>query len=388
MITPADIRQKAIRLYLPFLRAWLSDQPFFPQSFSVGKLPSDYVELRQGVHALQAQSKERRGRGYALDYQVQHKRFSGQQTVPIRAIIETEQDFLWLVEKEEEFSLFREDVMLLREQLPQLAAWIERSPQKVIEHHGQWADLLAVCCYFQDHPRPNLYIRELPINVHTKFIEQHRGIVRELLEQLLPQKALLPATTTFEQRFGLREKEPLIRLRLLEEQLYNRYHLPLTDLSMPVSQLEALDLLQGQRCIVTENEMTFLTLPPCKDTFAILGGGFMVRNLEAISWLAQCPIIYWGDLDAQGFQILSSLRAFFPHVVSVMMDWETLSSFSGFCVASTPCPIRQLPYLTHEEHSLFLHLVENNIRLEQEHISHAYAVRQLNSILTESKYQV
>lgn len=388
MITPADIRQKAARLYLPFLRAWLGDQPFFPQEIPVGKLPPDYVELRKGVRLLQAQSKEARGRGYSLDYQVQQKRFSGQQTIPVRAIIETEQDFLWLVEKEEEFGIFWQDVKLIREQLPQLATWMERSPQKVIGYHGLWPELLAVCHYFLDHPMSNLYIRELPISVHTKFIEQHRGIVRELLEQLLPQEAMPLAATTFEQRYGLREKEPLVRVRLLDEQLYHRYRLPLTELSVPVSQLEALDLLRGQRCIVTENEMTFLTLPLYKDTFALFGGGFMVRNLEGISWLAQCPIIYWGDLDAQGFQILSSLRAFFPHVVSVMMDWETLSAFSEFCVASTPCLIRQLPHLTHEEHTLFLHLAENNLRLEQEHISHAYAVRQLCSIITNVRYQV
>ena len=388
MITPADIRQKAARLYLPFLRAWSGDQPFFPQEFPVGKLPSDYVELRKGVRVLQAQSKEVRGHGYTLEYQVQQKRFSGQQTMPVRAVIETEQDFLWLIEKEEEFSLFQQDVALIREQLPRLAVWIERSPQKVIGHHGLWPDLLAVCHYFLDHPRPNLYIRELPINVHTKFIERHRGIIRELLEQLLPQEAIPLVATTFEQHFGLREKEPLVRVRLLDEQLYTRYHLPLTDLSMPISQLEALDLLRGQHCIVTENEMTFLTLPPYKDTFALFGGGFMVRNLEGISWLARCPIIYWGDLDAQGFQILSSLRAFFPHVVSAMMDWETLSAFSEFCVASTPCPIRQLSHLTDEEHALFLHLAENNLRLEQEHISHTYAVRRLYSIINDVRYQV
>ncbi len=388
MITSADIRKKAARLYLTFLRSWLKDEPFFPQCISIGKLPSDYVELRKGVRALQAQSKERHGHGYTLDYQVQQKRFSGQQTVPIHAIIETERDFLWLVEKEEEFGLFRQDVMLLRERLPQLAVWIERYPQKVIEHHGLWADLLAVCRYFLDHPRPNLYIRELPINVHTKFIEQHHRIVRELLEQLTPQEAIPQAATSFEQRFGLREKEPLVRLRLLDDQLYNHYHLPLKELSVPVSQLELLDLLREQRCIVTENEMTFLALPPHKDTFALFGGGFMVRNLEAIPWLAQCPIIYWGDLDAQGFQILSALRAFFPHVISVMMDWETLLAFSEFCVTSTPCPIRQLSHLTCEEHTLFLYLVKNNLRLEQEHISQAYAVRQLNSILTDVRYEV
>lgn len=380
MITPGDIRQKAARLYLPFLRAWLQEEAFFPVVFPVGKLPTDYLELRKGVRDLQAQSREQRGYGYALEYQVQQKRFSGSQTLPVQVIIETEQDFLRLVEKEEEFGLFWQDVALIRERLPQLEVWMARYPLRVVEQHGLWSDLLAVCLYFLEHPRPQLYIRELPISVHTKFIEQHRGIVRELLEQILPAEAVMAEAVTFEQRFGLLEKEPTVRVRLLDEQLNRRYELPLTELSVPSSQFATLNLLRGQRCIITENEMTFLTLPPWRDTFALFGGGFMVSNLENISWLTECPIFYWGDLDAQGFQILSRLRALFPHVTSVMMDQETFSAFATFCVASTPCLIRQLPHLTPEEHDLFLHLAENGLRLEQERINHTYALKQLQQL--------
>lgn len=388
MITPADIQLRATRLYLSFLRAWLHDQSFFPLDFPVGKPPSDYPALREAVQALQAKSKEQRGYGYTLDYQVQQKRFSGQQTVPVRVIIATEQDFLRLVEKKEEFDQFRSDVALIRKQLPQLETWMEDSPQKVLEQHGLWPDLLAVCHYFLEHPRPNLYLRELPINVHTKFIEQHRRCVRELLEQILSPESISLQAVTFEQRFGLREKEPQVRIRLLDEQLSSRYNLPFTDVSVPVSQFSTLDLLRGQCCIVTENEMTFLTLPLHKDTFALFGSGFMVRNLESISWLAGCSILYWGDLDAQGFQILSSLRALLPHVTSVMMDWETLSAFAEFCVTGTPSSVRQLSHLHPNEHALFLHLTENNLRLEQEYIGHSYATRRLQRAIQQAEQPI
>ena len=382
VITPGDIRQKAARLYLPFLRAWLQEEAFFPVDFPVGKLPTDYLELRKGVRDLQVQSKEQRGYGYALEYQVQQKRFSGPQTLPVRVVIETEQDFLRLIAKEAEFGLFRRDIALIRAQLPQLENWMRRYPQRVIEQHEIWIGLLTVCHYFLEHPRPQIYIRELPVNVHTKFIEQHRGIVRELLEQVLPAEAMIPEAITFEQRFGLREKEPLVRVRLLDEQLNKRYRLPLTELSVPASQFTTLDLLRGQRCIVTENEMTFLTLPPQRDTFVLFGGGFMVHNLGRVPWLAECPIFYWGDLDAQGFQILSRLRAVFPHVTSVMMDQETLSIFADFCVEGTSCPIQHLPHLTPEEHTLFVHLAREGIRLEQERISHAYALEQFERVIS------
>jgi hypothetical protein len=375
MITPGEIRQKAARLYLPFLQAWLQEETLFPIEFAVGKLPTDYLELREKARDLQSQSKEQRGFGYALEYQVQQKRFSGPQTLPVRVILETEQDFLRLIGRETEFGQFRQDVALIRAELPELEAWMKRYPQRVIEHHEIWAELLAVCRYFLKHPKPQMYIRELPISVHTKFIEQHRRIVRELLEQILPAEATVAEAETFEQRFGLREKEPSVRVRLLDGQLDKCYRLPIDELSIPASQFATLDLLRGQRCIVTENEMTFLTLPPHRETFALFGGGFMVHNLARVPWLAECPIYYWGDLDTQGFQILSRLRSLYPHVTSIMMDWETFSTFADYCVENTPCSIQHLPHLTPEEHDLFAYLTEHNLRLEQERISHTYALR-------------
>lgn len=274
----------------------------------------------------------------------------------------------------------------MRVEVPELEPWVERFPRKLLEQHNTWLGLLTVCRYFLEHPRPGLYIRELPVNVHTKFIEQHQGILRELLEYLLPAESIVSDATSFQQRFGLREEEPLIHIRFLDDQLRQRYGVPLQELSTPGSQLVELDF-SGQTCVITENKMTFLTLPPLANTFAILGGGFKVSSLAAISWLRDCPIIYWGDLDAQGFQILSQLRSIFPHVRSLMMDEATLLAFAEFSVVGTPCRVRQLPHLTQEEHALFLRLAQDEKRLEQEHISHAYALRQIQSSLRNDKAQ-
>ena len=373
MITSTEIMQKVGRQYAPFLRAWLRGEPFFPLAYSVGKLPDDYVALRDAVQRLNDHARGRRGHGYVVEARQQQTRKHGPQTLPVRIIVETQQDFLSLIDKDDEFDRFCRDVALIRARLPQLEAWLVQYPQRVIEHHGMWPDLLAVCAYFLEHPRPDLYIRELPIAVHTKFIEQHRGILRELLEQLLTVEAIERDAGTFELRFGLREEEPFIHLRFLDDQLRKQYGLPLNEIGVPRSQFAAL-ALGGQRCIVTENKKTFLTLPPFPDTFAIFGGGFRVNELASVQWLVECPILYWGDLDAQGFQILSALRSAFPHVTSVMMDEATLQTFADFCVEGTLCPVLQLPYLTPDEHALFLHLATRNIRLEQERISHAYAL--------------
>jgi hypothetical protein len=342
LITPDEIRQKAARLYLPFLSSWLQGEEFFPRYFAVGELPTEYIHLRDSVRRLLASSKEQRGYGYMVEGQVRKMHSHGAQTLPKRIGIETAQDFLWLIGKEAEFQQFQQDAALIRERLPQLEACMVQHPQRIVEQHGVWPDLLAVCAYFLEHPRPDLYLRELPIPVHTKFIEQHRGIVRELLEQILPPETIEREASTFEQRFGLRIDEPLVRVRLLDEQLHKRYALSLDDLSIPCSQFAALESLRGQQCFVTENKMTFLTLPRRRNTFVIFGGGFMVHNLGQIAWLRKSPIVYWGDIDAQGFQILSRLRSLFPHVISLMMDEETLATFVDFCVEGTPCPVHSL----------------------------------------------
>ncbi|WP_165423172.1 DUF2220 domain-containing protein [Ktedonosporobacter rubrisoli] len=188
---------------------------------------------------------------------------------------------------------------------------------------------------------------------------------------------------TFEQRFGLREEDQG-QIRLLDDQLRKHYGLAVTELTLPHSQCARLPL-KGHYCIIAENKMTFLTLPPLSDTFAILGGGFKVGSRVSLPWLSEFPVIYWGDLDSHGFQILSQLRSIFPYVISLMMEKETLQIFAQFCVRATPCAVRNLPYLTADEHELFLHLAHNTIRLEQEHTTHAHAPSQIQKRLLQMR---
>ncbi len=377
MITPTEIQQKVARSYLPFLQSWLRDETFFPYTLPAGPPSLDFVQFRNEVETLHRYAKEQRGYGYSIVSQFKRMRQYGDQNLPVRIIIETQQDFLRLIDKGDEFAHFQQDGMLIRATMPQLNEWMLRFPYRVIEQYGNWHDLLVVCTYFLEHLQPNMYIRELPIPIHTKFIEQHRGILQDLLKLLLPANAMRLEAPTFEQRFGLREDEPLVRIRLLNNQLLKRHALPLTDISLPCSQFAAFDL-QSQTCIVTENKMTFLTLPPLPNTFAIFGGGFMVNNLAPVSWLSTCPILYWGDIDAHGFQILSLLRSVFPHVVSIMMDEATLRTFKEFQVTGTPTSTQHLSHLTFEEHALFEYLTKENIRLEQERISQRYAVEHIH----------
>jgi len=291
------------------------------------------------------------------------------------------EDMLLLIGKPAEFAAFVDDVALIRAALPELEAWLEANPQHVIEQHGAWPELLRVCAYFRANPHPNMYIRELPIALHTKFIEHHSSILTCLLDALLPEAAVNREEKQFERRYGLRYDTPLIRIRLLDDTLPARIGLALMDVAAPAAQLAALPC-EGLRCIVAENKLVFLTLPPLPNTIAIFGSGFQVELLRELPWLHACPIWYWGDLDAQGFQILARLRALFPQVVSLMMDAPTFEAFREFAVSGTESRVVELPQLTHDEQALYANLARANLRLEQERIRYMYAVQHIYDIAT------
>jgi len=122
------------------------------------------------------------------------------------------------------------------------------------------------------------------------------------------------------------------------------------------------------------NVLNFLSLPLIHHTIAIFGSGFRVWLLKRAAWLSSINIYYWGDIDVQGFQILSQLRGYHPTVRAIMMDFDTLNHFKNYWDVGTESTIVALENLTEEEKELYLYLQQNNLRLEQEKISHDFVL--------------
>ena len=387
MINPTEIKKKANRKYPTFLASAITGEPFFPLTLPVGKLPKDYASLSQAVPELMSQSKDALGYGYVLELRTRNHREHGPQSLPEQIYIENQDDYLKLIKKEKEFLQFERDVELIRSSLPGLDQWMCDRPLSIIQNSGQWPNLLKVCHYFQQHPVPNLYIRELPIQVHTKFIEQNKSILRSLLDAILPATQLISTDGekdyVFEKRFSLKYPESLIRLRILDPTLKSKYSFPANDISLTVSEFSQLPFT-AVRCFITENIMTFLTLPDLENGVAIFGGGYAVNRLRAASWLLSCPIFYWGDLDTDGFKILSQLRASFSHTQSVLMDSKTFEHFQVFAVSLQARKPETLDYLTDEEQSLYTRLTLHHQRLEQERIDQVYVNQCLQRLAVSS----
>jgi hypothetical protein len=238
-----------------------------------------------------------------------------------------------------------------------------------------WADLLMVCRFFQANPKPGLYARELPIAVGTKFIEENEAVLDLLLQHLLSPESQTD-WRSFEERYGLRFDEPLLRFRLLDSALRERLRFVANDISIPLSEARQLDW-SGLWIIITENKMNFLALPALPNALAIWGGGNAAQLLTTVSWLNNCRVLYWGDVDVHGFHIVSRLRAAFCHVTTAMMDLPTLNDCSKLIRTSKTASYEETKSLTPEERQAYDWVKANQKLLEQEKIPHAYAVERL-----------
>jgi len=376
MITPEQIEQKARKAFRTFLQTWLQGENFFPLEYPVGKLPMDnFEDLRASTKHLMEMSKEGRGFGYRVVHRPQRTKDYGMQNLPRQILIETEEDYLALVKRKGNFQHFKDDSKLIRDCFPELETWIFQHPFSVLKYADDWPELLDVCGYFLKNPNPGLYMREIPLSIHTKFIEQHTKILRTLLDTLMSTEHINPEERHFARRFGLRYDEPLVRLRLLDPDKVTRDSFPFHDLSIPVSELARWSHAPT-KCVVVENKQTFLTLPFLSNTLALWGGGFRVELLSQLKWLRTSQLFYWGDIDAHGFQILAVLRKNFAHVQSVMMDDETLLAFKSFIGQGTLTSVVEPQFLTTTEMRLYQRVQAENLRLEQEHIPPAYALQE------------
>ncbi len=384
MITPDEIRKKALRHWDSggFLRSWASRKSFFPLNIPFGKkgggfIADNFVEVRQRLSDLHAASKAGRGFGYSVEYTPITHRLLGKQEIPGRITIETEEDFLGFLGKKKEFLIFKNLFEKTGEIIPELLPYVTSNPCTLLKNGPSWLNLLAVCRYFMENPRPGIYLRQMVIpGIDTKFVESHKKILGELLDVLLPAEHMNReiegiSYNGFERRYGLRYEEPLIRFRILDGGLYIQ---GLSDISLPLSDFASLSL-PVRRIFITENKINGLVFPPEPGALVIFGLGYGIQSLNEIHWLQDRDIFYWGDIDTHGFNMLSIMRGIFPRCRSFLMDEGTLMDYRH-CWEKEPEGKRYLAgaaNLTEEEALLFFALKEDrhgaSVRLEQEWIS-------------------
>ena len=379
MITSAEIKKKALRKYTDYLRNVAAGITFQPIEIQCDKKASDTIaEYQKEYNDIRSLSKEIKDYGYSIEWKTVKNKMLGTQDFPSKIKFETAEDFERFLQITKEVANFRKNVALINGRFPELQYWIERYPQKVIDNSEDWNDILKVLDYFSKNPQPQLYIRELPIEMHTKFIEQHKAVISELLDIVI-KDYINTNEKEFEKRYNLRYDEPMVRIRLLDRTLAKKLFYSLDDITIPISLFLKLQIPISKVYIV-ENKVNFLTFPLIPNSIVIWGKGYGVASIKESELLKSTELIYWGDLDAQGFEILSQFRSYFGQVKSLLMDKATFDNyFEKEC--GTPSKINVKQNLTTEEEELYQYIKVNNYRLEQEKIPQRYVIEQLKCLL-------
>lgn len=371
MVTVAQLQRKAENRYRDVLKDLLRGNQPFPLRIGYPRLKTsgNLQELRRSMHAIKSQSKASLNFGYTVEWQDVETRKFGRNEIPGEIGFVTAEDFFGYLGKEAEVAEILGAAAVIRERYPAASDWVVGNDRLLLGRKpGFWENVFEVIDYLKVSPMPDLFTRELPVRVPTKFIENNQAVIESLLRTVAPESYRADGET-FEERLGLRSPESLIEVRLLDSRLAPT--LPLTHFTAAASQMDDGFFEGVTGVLVTENRLTFLTLPSLPGLLAILGQGYAITRLRRLPWLANHPLYYWGDIDVEGFEILATLRRIFPHTQALLMNQATLDAHGEYMTTGSgkiAFNQRLEEYLSPEEKTLARRMAGSQLRLEQERI--------------------
>ncbi len=305
-----------------------------------------------------------------IEYQEFSFKRIGTQLLPVLIKIDTVEEYLDIINKQEYYDNFILNYHKVIFKYPNLKDLIYQKPMLVLEYSLDWDKFFLIIDFFISNKKPNIYIREISLeNIDTKYIEKHIKILDILLSNLLGTDTLKNASDMrFEKKYNLKYQLPQVRFRIIDDDLSI---CGLKDLTLPINEFESL-IVKCKKVFIVENKITFLAFPKIDNSIVIFGSGYSIGILQNTKWLSDKEIYYWGDIDIDGFAILSQIRGYFNHVESILMTSEIIEKFKNRAVSYQNKTVRfpTLVNLTVQEMIVYTKLIDNfygiNFRLEQE----------------------
>lgn len=141
--------------------------------------------------------------------------------------------------------------------------------------------------------------------------------------------------------------------------------------------------------LISENKDTAVGFPRVLGGVAVEGAGAGGGTIAALPWLQDASVVvYWGDMDIDGLEILNEFRACGIPAASMFMDLDTYATYGRYGTnhdrAGKPLsagPARPVPHLRDGERELYDLLTSATapvLRVEQERIPLDVALRELN----------
>ena len=254
---------------------------------------------------------------------------------------------------------------------------------KVVRDIGGWPQvdlelLIAAAHWFRNNPRSGLSPRQVPIEgLHSKWLNTHQPQVAALAG--LDELGLIEPRSTAVHFTYLDPTHRASGGRLNDSVIPGD---PMTPAYVP------------QLVIITENKDTAILFPAVDSAISVQGNGKSGPGfISRVEWMRTAQrVIYWGDIDADGFEIVNAYRTNGVPVETILMDLQALLNYSPYSTTfdSKSQLLRRaarkpLPRLTGLEAEAYHAITDPHgnwpIRIEQERIPLA-AASELVHVLT------
>ena len=373
---PSDIQRRLRRRWDTgeLLTPFATSTPWSPWSMGIrgpttADLAADYAAVQQWLRVWRAPHDAIR-----IEYKRLGGRTFGANTVPGRAWVDSYEQLWDLLGVASDVAWFTDALRATRERLPRIAEWMLTHPTPTLAHRQVWTALIETAHWIEQNPG-RVYVRQVDVSgVDTKFIDSHKGILTSLLEAQLDSTRIDRTVnpSDFTGRYRFRRKPGYVRFRHLDPEPPAH---GFTELTVRLDELTSVPH-RVDVVYVVENETTYLAFPSRRRSMVIFGGGYAATVLHSLGWLAEHPLVYWGNVDTHGFTILNRVRQRFPHTRSLLMDVKTLLAHEPHWVTEASPSIEALDHLTSDEAGLYRDLIEGtygpSVRLEQERIRFSF----------------
>lgn len=304
----------------------------------------------------------------------------GKQRLPTHADVMYPSDALSLLGLEREEAVYRSQHETILKTMPALSPWHTRYFQR-IQKESFYPKCLSIAGAFLEGKGERRYKREITAaGVDTKFIERHAFLIRTLWNHLFKEQAV-PGIEALAAALSWKEETTAnVYVRFLDEThtFYGARHCFLSAEEMAQFQPPA------DRVFITENKVNGYTFPPVAQSLILAGTGYGILDAaRESSWLREKKVYYWGDLDSDGFYILSKLREMLPHVRSFLMDESTAMAYETLAVEDTGAQEAIPQLLTVSEKQAWKWMRDRHLRIEQERIAPGDVEKAVRKLLEE-----
>jgi hypothetical protein len=376
MLTKEEIKKKALNKYTAYLKSIINNDTYFPLEIKGNKQIStqEYSKAFEAFTTFYNNSKEKKGYGYSFEYEKTKK-------IKItRIYFETEEDYLKFIEKESQTNSFKNNIKTLRSTLDISDETLISNVSKISKWDVKFCTNIArISSFIINNPQSNLYQRELPIAVHTKFLEKNITVITSFISNFIPLKNV----DNKYQKLGLLDKSFLIKIRSTSpfKIFDSKNNLSCSSETITLTPKEFEQFKHSSKTIfVVENETTFYNFPIKENELCLYSGGFSILSFKNNSYLRENSLFYFGDLDEHGFAIFSMFKDVYPNAKSIFMNMKCLMEFKKYKAEGKEYK-GSLQNLNNEEETCFKYLKETNSRLEQEKIPTSYIKKELDHIL-------